>query len=186
MPVLVDLRLTIPSLVFDIRYATTNNFTGQVLYASSDCFLLEPTAQKLLKAQEALLGHALRIKVFDAFRPLSVQWRLWELVPDERYVANPVTGSRHNRGSAVDVTLVDLEGNELDMPTPFDEFTERAHRSFMDLPAHVHDNRQRLEDTMVSCGFVGLATEWWHFDDCDWEAYPIITLERYDVVYDEI
>jgi zinc D-Ala-D-Ala dipeptidase len=174
MDQLVDLRSVIPGLIFDIRYATSDNFTGTVLYESDACLLLEPTARKLLCVQEALKSRGLGLKVFDAFRPISVQRRLWEVFPDDRYVANPANGSRHNRGTAVDVTLVDRLGNELPMPTLFDDFSERAHRSFDNLPPDILANRRLLEEAMEAAGFVGLPTEWWHFDDADWECYPIL------------
>jgi D-alanyl-D-alanine dipeptidase len=174
MSELVELRFFIPTLVIDLRYATKHNFTGQVLYVSTDCSLIQPTARKLLSAQNEFRSLALGLKVFDAFRPLSVQRRLWEIFPDDRYVANPAIGSRHSRGTAVDVTLIDLAGNELEMPTSFDEFTVQAHRSYQNLPKRVVENRKLLEDVMTRNGFVGLTTEWWHFDDSAWEHYPII------------
>jgi D-alanyl-D-alanine dipeptidase len=98
---------------------------------------------------------------------------MWQIVPDERYVGNPARGSRHNRGAAVDLTLVDRSGKELTMPTTFDDFTERASRSYEDLPADVIKNRQTLEAAMVKAGFIPLPTEWWHFDGKNWQQYPV-------------
>jgi D-alanyl-D-alanine dipeptidase len=127
--------------------------------------------------QAELEASGLRLKVFDCYRPLSVQRKLWELVPDERYVADPKKGSRHNRGAAVDLTLVTADGGEVAMPTAYDEFTEKAHRDYQALPASALRNRALLERVMVKHGFVGLPTEWWHFDDADWEKYPVLDVD---------
>jgi D-alanyl-D-alanine dipeptidase len=170
---LVDAKRAVPGLRLDIRYATANNFTKQKLYDDASCRLQPATAQKLARAQQELETQKLGLKVFDCYRPLAVQRKLWDLVPDERYVADPAKGSRHNRGAAVDVTLVRKDGTELAMPTGYDDFTERAHRNYARLPATVAANRELLERVMVKHGFVGLPTEWWHFDDVDWEKYPV-------------
>lgn len=159
----------------DIRYATPQNFVGQRLYPEGRCLLREQTAEKLLAADKDLRASGLALKVYDCYRPLSVQRRMWEIVPDERYVANPEKGSRHNRGAAVDLTLVDaVSGAELWMPTPYDDFSERAHRSYAALPPEPAANRKRLEDAMTRHGFTGLPTEWWHFDDADWQRYAVL------------
>jgi D-alanyl-D-alanine dipeptidase len=112
--------------------------------------------------------------VFDCYRPLSIQKQLWALLPDERYVIDPRKGSRHNRGAAVDVTLIDAKGNELEMPTDYDDFSERAHRDYRLLPPSALRNRELLERIMTRHGFQGLATEWWHFDAEGWEHYPVL------------
>jgi D-alanyl-D-alanine dipeptidase len=104
------------------------------------------------------------LKVYDCYRPPEVQKKFWALVPDERYVANPVKGSKHSLGAAVDLTLVDRRGRELEMPTRYDDFTERAHRDYMKLPRRAIRNRALLREVMVRHGFVPLPTEWWHFD----------------------
>lgn len=162
----VDVAKLEPSIRVDLRYATAHNFTGQVVYpASARCYLRARVARRLQAVQRELMAQGLGLKVFDCYRPLSVQRRFFALVPDERYVANPSKGSRHNRGAAVDLTLVDAAGNEQTMPTAFDDFSERAHRSFMALPAAAIENRARLEAAMVRQGFVPMPTEWWHFDD---------------------
>jgi D-alanyl-D-alanine dipeptidase len=171
---LVELERVVPGVVLDLRYATTNNFTGQVLYPEARAWLRAGTAQRLAGVQRELASLGLRLKVFDAYRPLSVQRRLWALVPDERYVANPAKGSRHNRGAAVDVTLENADGCELPMPTEFDDFSERAHRNYRDLPAEVLANRDLLERVMSRHGFIGLPTEWWHFDDADYRKYELL------------
>jgi D-alanyl-D-alanine dipeptidase len=173
----VELNRHIPGIELDIRYATTNNFTGKILYPNARCFLRRPVADKLLAVQAELAPLGFGLKVFDGFRPLSVQKKMWEVFPHPGYVADPKKGSRHNRGAAVDLTLVRLsDGTELPMPTPFDDFTERAHRDFTDLPDDVIRNRELLESVMTRHGFVGLKTEWWHFDDANWKYYPITDL----------
>ena len=174
-PVLTELS---DKVHLDVRYASTNNFTGHRLYDEGRCFLREETGRKLLAANEELKASGLALKVFDCYRPLSVQRQMWALVPDERYVANPEKGSRHNRAAAVDVSLVSLnDGRELWMPTPYDEFTERAHRDYAALPAEPAANRKKLEDVMTRNGFVGLPTEWWHFDDVDWQNYNVLDID---------
>jgi D-alanyl-D-alanine dipeptidase len=164
----------IPGLKLDIRYATNNNFTHQRVYDSAVCMLRRETAEKLLAVQKELASSGLSLKVFDCYRPLSVQKKFWSLVPDERYVADPSKGSRHNRGAAVDLTLIRIsDSGELEMGTGFDDFSERAHRDYTDLPVDARSNRRKLEDVMVRHGFTGLPTEWWHFDDNDWQKYPV-------------
>lgn len=173
----VELERFIPGIVLDIRYATTNNFTGQRLYPSARSFLRKPVAEKLRAAQAEFAALGYGLKIFDGFRPLSVQKKMWEVFPHPGYVADPKKGSRHNRGAAVDVTLVRLaDGADLLMPTGYDDFTEKAHRSFNNLPEEMIRNRELLERVMLKHGFIGLPTEWWHFDDKDWERYPILDL----------
>ncbi|MEP0918916.1 M15 family metallopeptidase [Leptolyngbya sp. DQ-M1] len=171
--VFVDIRSINPRIALDIRYATTNNFVKRKLYPQARCILRASVAQQLSQVQTNLEKEGLGLKVYDCYRPLSIQKRLWEIVPDERYVANPAKGSRHNRGAAVDVTLIDRTGKELPMPTQFDDFTERASRSYTDLPAPVLKNRQLLENAMVRAGFIPLSTEWWHFDGKGWQNFSV-------------
>ena len=178
---LVDIQKIIPTIKLDIRYATTNNFTGKAVYPVATgspvkCFLQKPVALALKKVQEELATLDLSLKVFDGYRPLSVQYKFWQLVPDERYVADPKKGSRHNRGCAVDVTLIKLDGSEVIMPTEFDDFTERAHSNYMNLPKEAIANRKTLRDVMERHGFTVLATEWWHFDYNGWMQYPILDI----------
>jgi D-alanyl-D-alanine dipeptidase len=176
-PAFLPLRSVAPSVVVDLRYATAQNFTGKVLYpAQADCYLRAPVAQALAVVATELGKEGLGLKVFDCYRPQRVQYQLWELVHDDRDVANPHKGSRHNRGAAIDLTLVDKDGHELVMPTAFDDFSERAHRSYQALPEEARRNRARLEQAMTRAGFVGLSTEWWHFDAGDWQRYPLSDL----------
>ncbi len=170
---LVDVHTMNPRILLDIRYATTNNFTHRKLYEDASCQLRESTARKLDAAEREVEKLGLRLKVFDCYRPLAVQRKLWAAVPDERYVADPAKGSRHNRGAAVDLTLVTAGGDELEMPTGYDDFTERAHRDYEAVSKRARRNRALLERVMVKHGFVGLATEWWHFDDREWDKCPV-------------
>lgn len=166
------------TIVQDVRYATTNNFTGKILYPTAKVYLRKAAAEKLSAANKYLLkNHNLRIKIYDGYRPLSVQKIMWKIMPDERYVANPAKGSRHNRGAAVDVTLIDKFGNELDMGTPYDDFTETAHYDFPDLPNDVKQNRTLLRDVMMKFDFIPINTEWWHFDLKRWSRYSILDLK---------
>ena len=161
----------------DIRYATTNNFTGKQVYPCAKACLRQPTAIKLAKAQKKLEEQGLGLKVYDAYRPLSVQKIFWAIMPDERYVANPAKGSRHNRGSAVDVTLVELQsGRELEMPSGYDDFSSKAHYAFTNLPPEAISNRALLRATMTECSFIPFETEWWHFDDADWQSYSVLDI----------
>jgi zinc D-Ala-D-Ala dipeptidase len=174
---LVELNRVIPGICLQIRYATTDNFTHHKVYDSARCFLRRGTAIKLKGVEDELHAQGLGLKVWDGYRPLSVQKIFWALVPDERYVANPATGSRHNRGAALDLTLVHLANcEELKMPTPHDNLSVRAHRDYMNLPPEAIANRKMLEDVMTRHGFIGLPTEWWHFDDTDWQRYRVLDI----------
>lgn len=173
---LVDLQSFIPGIRVEIKYATTDNFVGEVLYPEARCLLRRETAQKLKRVQEALMKDGFGLKVFDAYRPHSVQKKLWEKMPVEGYVANPAKGSNHNRAVAVDLTLVDRNGEEIPMPSAYDEFSERAHRDFAGGTEEERANRKRLEEAMQKEGFRGLSSEWWHFDDVDAKRYPLLDL----------
>lgn len=172
---IVPLKSIDSTIVQDVKYATADNFTKQVLYPSAKVFLRKIAAEHLARANEYLKkNHNVRIKIFDGFRPLFVQKIMWQILPDDRYVADPAKGSRHNRGAAVDVTLVDAEGNELDMGTPYDDFTERASFASRDVSEKAYSNRKLLRETMIQFGFVPMETEWWHFDFKDWKQFGIL------------
>lgn len=173
---LVDLEEAIPSVLLDIRYATTDNVLNERLYPVAKALLREPAARALGEVQEDLASRGLGLKVFDAYRPYRVTRKMWEPYKDPRYVANPATGSRHNRGCAVDVTLVSGDGEELPMPTPFDEFTPRAGHASQDLPEEARYNRTLLREVMERHGFVALETEWWHYDYRGWERFELLDL----------
>lgn len=173
---LIQLPSISPNIRLDIRYATPLNFTGTAVYLSARAYLVEKTARRLHRVQIALEKKELGLKLYDAYRPLSIQKIFWNLVPNACYVADPAKGSRHNRGTAVDVTLVDRNGEELPMPTPFDEFTERAHRSYPGCSPEARNNCELLEASMVAEGFLPYPEEWWHFDDPEWEEHPILDI----------
>ncbi len=176
---LVNLKQMEPTLVIEARYATSNNFVGRPLYPATDLYLERGAAERLQRVQAALQRQGLGLKVWDAYRPLSIQKEMWRILPDTRYVADPAVGSRHNRGSAVDVTLIDSQGHELPMPTAFDEFTEKAHRDYSQLSPEVIRNRKTLEEAMVAEQFEPLATEWWHFDAPEWKQFPVSNQNPY-------
>ena len=178
---LVDLKAVSPKISLEIVYATPNNFTGKIVYSKPLCYLQKSVAERLHRVQLGLEKKGLRLKVLDGYRPLSVQKIFWEFVPDPRYVADPAEGSKHNRGAAVDLTLIDRAGRELPMPTPFDDFTEKAHRNYQGGSKEAIRNRQILEEAMVKEGFVPIPTEWWHFDAPDWENYPVL-----DISFEEL
>lgn len=170
----------IPDIVVDLRYATTNNFTGTVIYAYDDAWLRYTTVCKLLDAQEQLKAQGYRLCIWDAFRSARSQQTLWETYPDGNYVANPANGySGHTRGDTVDVTLVTLEGEPVEMPSGFDDFTALADRDYQDVSAAAAEHAQLLESVMESCGFTGYDKEWWHYSDND-RAQPAPDFEPED------
>jgi len=172
---LVDIQTINPNIVLDIRYATTNNFLEEQLYPVAKCALRKEVAEQLSQVQNDLEEIDLGLKVFDCYRPLSVTKKMWEVLPDSRYVANPERGSRHNRGAAVDVSLVDLKtGIELEMPTDYDDFSEKAWRDYEGNKPEVKENSDLLASMMKERGFEPLITEWWHFDFEGWEKYSIL------------
>ncbi|MDD5627617.1 MAG: M15 family metallopeptidase [Elusimicrobia bacterium] len=170
---LVDFARVHPRAVLDIRYATPDNFTHRQVYGQARCALRRSVAERLSDAASELEGLGYLLKVFDCYRPLSVQKAFWALVPDERYVADPAKGSRHNRGAAVDVSLADVAGRELEMPTGYDDFSERARRDWAGASPAAAAHRAALERVMSRHGFVGFPSEWWHFDAQGWERYPV-------------
>ncbi len=174
---MTDLAKTIPSIVLDIRYATTNNFTGKVIYASSRAFVRMPVANAIQEVQDSLRYHGLGLKIYDAYRPYAATLLFYQVYPDTNFVASPRSGSRHNRGCAVDLTLIELAtGKELPMPTPFDDFSDKANPTYANLPDTVIANRKFLFELMAHFGFKPISTEWWHFDFKGWEKYPLMDL----------
>ena len=178
---LVDIKEVNPHIIVDMKYATEDNFTKKKLYDSNTCFLRRSTAVKLDAVQKELERMNLGLRVWDCYRPLSVQWVFWAIVPDERYVADPKKGSRHNRASAVDLTLVDSQGKELQMPTGFDDFSLRAHHHYQDLPDQAIRNRELLKGLMEEAGFIPLPEEWWHYDDENWMQFDIMDVRFQDL-----
>ncbi len=174
---LINLEELIPGIKLDIRYATTNNFLGKNVYDSAVAYLRQPAAYALLQVQKELVKDSLGLKIFDAYRPYSVTVEFYENYKDTTYVASAWRGSRHNRGCAVDLTLIDLTtGKELNMPTPFDDFTEKAYSTYNNLPADVIKNRRILKTVMEKHGFKNYQYEWWHFDFNGWKNYELLDL----------
>lgn len=169
---LINLQEVDDSIVIDLRYATENNFVGKKVYPAAVCLLQKDTTMKLKAANELAKKDGYRIKIWDGYRPLDVQKIFWDAVPDPRYVSNPSKGTDHNRGTAVDVTLVDESGNELEMPTDFDEFTEKAWRNYQGNSPHAQKNMEYLTRIMEESGFTTIRTEWWHFRDSNDQKYP--------------
>mgnify|MGYP003634454973 FL=1 len=149
---------------YDLRYATDNNFLKEKVYDCAECYTRVKTARALLLANKDLIGKGYKIKFFDCYRPNDVQYKMWAIVPNPQYVANPVKGSIHNKGGAVDISLVTLDGEELDMGTDFDFFGKKAYHDNLDLPQSILNNRLLLKETMEKYGFWSIRTEWWHYN----------------------
>jgi len=173
---LVPLLALEPRPLLELRYASPYNFLGSTLYPRLNPELRCPVALALQQVQRDLAAEGLGLKVWDAYRPLVVQQRMWDAIRDPRYVSDPaVNAGRHTRGTAVDVTLVDRRGRELPMPTDFDDFSEAAHVNAAGIPPERAANARRLREVMERRGFRSFATEWWHFDWRDWQALPVVT-----------
>ena len=174
----VRIRDYIPDIVVDLKYATEDNFTGQIIYEFTEPYLRYGTVKKLMAVQEALKAQGLRLKIWDGFRPVSAQFKLWDVCPDPTYVANPNVGfSSHSRGNTVDITLADASGAELAMPTGFDDFSTMADRDYSDCTAEAANNARLLEKTMEENEFKPYFGEWWHYADTvsydvEQEFYP--------------
>lgn len=151
-------------IIIDMKYATNFNFLNTKVYDCPSCFLRYKTAMQLLKVSSSLIKNGIKIKLFDCYRPLDIQKKMWALVPDASYVADPAKGSIHNRGAAVDMTLVKANGKDFDMGTPFDYFGKEASHSFTQLHKSVLKNRTFLKSIMLSNGFTSFDSEWWHYN----------------------
>jgi D-alanyl-D-alanine dipeptidase len=171
----VEIKRIDPTILIDLRYASPNNFTRKPLYPPGMPALVRfGVAQRLVVAQKYLKDHGLGLKIWDAYRPKTAQEQLWEATRNNSYVADPKEGigSMHTRGAAVDVTLVDLKGKEVLMPTEFDNFTPAAMLHYQGPNLVVRFNLTLLQKAMARAGFYGLRTEWWHFCAGDWTSYP--------------
>ncbi len=152
------------TIALDLRYATTDNFVKAKMYDCGRCFLRPEAAKAIAKAHKILKTKGLGgLKMFDCYRPRPYQRRLWDKMPNSNYVTPPWKGSQHTRGLAADLTIIDKEGKELDMGTPFDTFSEKAHSDSKNVSKQVLENRKILRGVMESVGFKGIRTEWWHF-----------------------
>jgi len=178
---MISLKSVIPNIIYELRYASKNNFTNKRLYPknTSHTFLRKQPALALARAAEELNSHGLKIKVWDAYRPHRTSIVFWELVKDENFVAHPSKGSFHNRGLAIDMTLVDsATGKELDFGTGFDNFTEVAHPDYPGLSAEAAANRKLLRGVMEKHGFVQFPTEWWHYSWPDDQRYENLNIDH--------
>jgi D-alanyl-D-alanine dipeptidase len=172
---LVEINKYIPGIVLDIRYATTNNFTHQIMYSEARAFARLPVVRALQQIEAALKVKGLGLKIYDAYRPYSITVKFYQLILDTNFVADPKKGSKHNRGCAIDLSLIDLKtGKELDMPTGFDNFTKKASANYADLPKQEIANRELLKSIMQAHGFKVIPTEWWHYDFNGWQKYPLL------------
>ena len=160
----VNLKDYSADFVYDMKYATEDNFLKAKVYDCAECFLRLKTVKALVKANTKFMKKGYRIQLFDCYRPLDIQKRMWKIVSNPEYVADPAKGSIHNRGGAVDITLVDADGKELDMGTSFDFFGPEAGHYFDNLPDEVKKNRILLKRIMQKSGFVSFDSEWWHYN----------------------
>jgi len=174
-------------LMFDIRYATADNFLQRILYPCAVAVARLGTADKLKVAADYIEQFGLKFKIWDAYRPVPVHNLFWEVLPDSDYIADPATGgSKHSRGCAIDLTLVDNVGNELEMPTYFDDTTYRAGRVHAaTLPRHIRENLALLTIAMENAGFESIDSEWWHYCDTEWRDYPALAVELDDFLQAE-
>jgi D-alanyl-D-alanine dipeptidase len=171
----VDATEVIPDLVVDLRYATDDNFLKRRVYPEdARCMLLKDSAQRLKKAADALRAKGYRLKVYDCYRPRAVQYEMWKIMPQPGYVANPKFGSNHNRGAAVDLTLVTLDGAEVEMPTKFDDFTPAAHHGYQGGTEASRKHREILREAMEGAGFKRNRMEWWHYDLPGAKKLPVL------------
>ena len=152
------------NFVYDMKYATSDNFLKSKVYDCPECYLRLKTVKALVSANADFIKKGYRIKLFDCYRPLDIQKKMWKIVSNPIYVADPSKGSIHNRGGAVDIALVDAQGKELEMGTPFDYFGIKASHAYKDLPEHVKTNRNILKEIMVNNGFTIFESEWWHYN----------------------
>ncbi len=175
---LVDIKQYIPTIQFNLQYATKNNFTHTALYPSiNTTFASKQLVMQLQKVQNKLAEAGLGLLIFDAYRPYNITQKMWQIIPDDRYAANPTYGSGHNRGIAVDVTIISLTTNKvLNMGTAFDNFSDTAHHSFTQLPSTILNNRSLLKTTMEQFGFTALATEWWHYSLPNAKQYALLNI----------
>lgn len=177
MDSLVLIKEYIPNIQIDLRYGTTDNITGHILYPEARAYLNRDAVIALAKVQAILSKSHLSLKIWDAYRPLEVSKKLWEATPksEKQYVADPCQGSVHNRGCAVDLTLYDTRTQrDIVMPSGFDDFSERAWPEFKDAPKEQLKERDLLHSLMESHGFVIEPDEWWHFNWHDWEKYSVL------------
>jgi len=183
---LVEIVKLDPTIRLDVRYATPNNFTGRPVYREARTYLQRPAAEALVRVNRALAARGYGLLVFDGYRPWAVTKLFWDITPQDKrdrgFVANPAKGSKHNRGAAVDLSMFELAtGREVAMPSPYDEFSDRAAPDYAGGTAEERERRDLLRAEMEREGFEVDPGEWWHFNYRGWESYPIL-----DVPFEEI
>ncbi len=171
---LVRVDEAIPGILIDLRYATDRNIVGRPFYQSGVAWLRPEACERLTLVQRKIHRHGLQLVVWDAWRPPTAQRILWQAFPNPSFVANPNKGSRHSRGTTVDLGLADLKGNLVPMPSDHDVFTDEADHDFSDLPADRRRNGEILRNAMFDSGFSGVPGEWWHYDLRNWREFPNI------------
>lgn len=174
---LVEINKYVPGIALDIRYATTNNFMHRQMYAQARAVARLPVVLALKQVEADLKKRGLGLKIYDAYRPYAVTVKFYEMARDTNFVADPRKGSKHNRGCAIDLTLIDLKtGRELDMPTGFDSFSKKAAANYAPLSKQEYANREMLKSVMQAHGFTVYRTEWWHYDFNGWMNYPLLDI----------
>jgi D-alanyl-D-alanine dipeptidase len=174
---LIDIKKTIPGIVLDIRYATKNNFMKQVMYPEAKAFARAPVVEQLKRIQLELLKKGYGLKIYDGYRPYAITRAFYKKASDKAFVADPAKGSKHNRGCAIDLSLIDFKTKkEIPMPTPYDSFAPQAAVNYPNLPTAVLKNRAFLIQIMQAHGFRVIKNEWWHFDFIGWQNYELMDL----------
>jgi D-alanyl-D-alanine dipeptidase len=177
-PHFLQVDRAIPSVIISLRYASENNISGKPIYDSSKAWLHRDTIRALKKVVKTLKDQGYRLVIWDAYRPPWAQWALWNAFPDPEFVADPRESSRHSRGTTVDVSLADLEGNILEMATDFDVFTLKADHDLEDLTPEIRQRVHVLRTAMFKHGLRGVPAEWWHYDLANWPDYPLVLTDR--------
>lgn len=174
---LVEIKKAIPNITLDIRYATKNNFMQQVMYKQARAFARKPVVEALKKTQQELNKKGLGLKIFDGYRPYAITVEFYKKASDKNFVANPARGSKHNRGCAVDLTLINFKtGKEIPMPTPYDSFSAAAAANYEQVSPVQKKNRDLLIGIMAKHGLMVLENEWWHYDFVGWKNYQLMDI----------
>jgi len=180
---LVNLKKICPSIILDIRYATHNNFLGIPLYNLPRAYVRFPVALAIAEIQKELEPLGLSLKIYDAYRPYSITKKMWELTKGSPYVAHPAYGSIHNRGTALDLTLVNIleDSTDVPMPSQYDEFNIKASHYFLNINRSYINNRNLLKRIMEKHGFIANEHEWWHYDFKNYKNYELLDISFEDL-----
>jgi D-alanyl-D-alanine dipeptidase len=179
---LVNIKEYIPDTIVEMKYSTKDSLFKKPVYSVNECFVKKELALKLKKADDILRkNYKMKLKFWDCYRPWRIQKKMWQLYPKKGYVAHPSYGSNHNRGCAVDVTLTDLKGKEIKMPTKFDDLSKKANHNYQNLPKTIKNNRKILKSIMLKVGLKPIRTEWWHYNLNNPKRYPVIDIPLKDI-----